>query len=161
MYRTMMMETKWEASRARKFLDASTWTCLAKNQGYSRGLGNVSAAANRQARKKTGGKSRGAREKHETSSEKKNRKSVGKRNYRLMRRSFHHVASERASAIDRCFTTKVIRVFVRPLFFLFSSKRLPVTSIRATFFETQLSPWYIGAGILYRIAPKHQLQILR
>lgn len=26
---------------------------------------------------------------------KKNRKSVGKRNYRLMRRSFHHVASER------------------------------------------------------------------
>lgn len=98
----------------------------AKNQGYSRGLGNVSAAANRQTRKKTGGKSRGGREKHETSSEKKNRKSVGKRNYRLMRRSFHHVASERASAIDRCFTTKVIRVFVRPLFFLFFSKRLPV-----------------------------------
>lgn len=57
---------------------------------------------------------------------KKNRKSVGKRNYRLMRRSFHHVAFERASAIDRCFTTKVIRVFVRPLFFLFSSKRLHV-----------------------------------
>lgn len=47
---------------------------------------------------------------------KKNRKSVGKRNYRLMRRSFHHVASEREDAIDRCFTTEVIRVFARPLF---------------------------------------------
>jgi len=46
---------------------------------------------------------------------KKNRRSVGKRNYRLMRRSFRHVASERESAIGRCFLAEVIRVFARSL----------------------------------------------
>lgn len=46
---------------------------------------------------------------------KKNRRSVGKRNYRLMRRSFRHVGFERESAIGRCFFAKVIRVFARSL----------------------------------------------
>jgi len=47
--------------------------------------------------------------------EKKNRRSVGKRNYRLMRRSFRHVGFERESAIGRCFFAEVIRVFARSL----------------------------------------------
>lgn len=56
-----------------------------------------------------------------TGEEKKNRRSVGKRNYRLMRRSFRHVGSERESAIGRCFLAEVIRVFARSLpFVLFS-----------------------------------------
>lgn len=46
---------------------------------------------------------------------KKNRKPVGKRNYRLMRRSFRHDGFERESAIGRCFFAEVIRVFVRSL----------------------------------------------
>lgn len=98
----------------------------AKNQGCSRregALGNsASAVVNRQTRKKRkqkGGRRWGQgkrRAKKKKREKKKNRKSVGKRNYRLMRRSFHHVASEREDAIDRCFTTEVIRVFARPLF---------------------------------------------
>lgn len=72
----------------------------------------------RSGSKKGGGggdRGKGGRKKKKEK-KKKNRKSVGKRNYRLMRRSFHHVASEREDAIDRCFTTEVIRVFARPLF---------------------------------------------
>jgi len=51
---------------------------------------------------------------------KKNRRSVGKRNYRLMRRSFRHVDFERESAIGRCFFTEVIRVSAHSLSFLSS-----------------------------------------
>lgn len=40
---------------------------------------------------------------------------MGKRNYRLMRRSFRHVGFERESAIGRCFFAKVIRVFAPSL----------------------------------------------
>jgi hypothetical protein len=56
---------------------------------------------------------------------KKNRRSMGKRNYRLMRRSFRHVASERESAIGRCFLAEVIRVFARSL----PSVLLPLRSL--------------------------------
>ena len=118
------------------------------------------------------GKSRGAGEKHEASTEerekrkkKKNRKSVGKRNYWLMRRSFHHVASERESAIDRCFTTKVTRVFASPLFFFFllvyffiffrSSKRPSAhVSFSKHVYMAFRSMIHRSIGPLYRIAPK-------
>lgn len=70
-------------------------------------------ARNEEAQKIGGAVSRPR--KKSTGEEKKNRRSVGKRNYRLMRRSFRHAGFERESAIGRCFFAQVIRVFARSL----------------------------------------------
>lgn len=86
------------------FLRKRNWTFFAK------------IVARTETRKsKERGKGIGLREKSAVQ-EKKNRRSVGKRNYRLMRRSFRHVGFERESAIGRCFFAEVIRVFARSLF---------------------------------------------
>lgn len=70
---------------------------------------------------------------------KKNRRSVGKRNYRLMRRSFRHVGFERESAIGRCFFAKVIRVFARSISLFSSPFYFPSSSLHSVSLAPTLS----------------------
>lgn len=88
----------------------------------------------------------GNQPKGEEHRKKKNRRSVGKRNYRLMRRSFRHVGFERESAIGRCFFAEVIRVSARSLSslsYLFFSRSRACSN--AIFFirAPREPPWYI------------------
>lgn len=117
------------------------------------GRRKVSAAVNRQTRKGeilrpgNGRKSRSG-EKQEVG-EKKNRKSVGKRNYRSMHRSFRHVGFERESAIGRCFFPEVIRVFVRSLAFAPPSRFSARPTPRCTFRGAEHLAMIYSTGNLY------------